>query len=428
MGHAEAPRPRPYTRRAVPAIEPTSPIPFPSLEASVVADPALAAEGEARIAWARAHMPVLARLRVELAHERPLEGRRIGMCLHVESKTAVLVETLLAGGAEIAWTGSPATTDDGVAAAMGMRPGVRIYSAKADDMAVHREHVARVLRSDPDLLLDNGADLIAGTVDDPASRVVAATEETTSGRNRLVGELAGRIRYPVIVINDSPIKLAFESERGIGPAAVDGFMRATNTLIAGKTFAVAGFGWCGRSLARTLRALGAIVIVVEIDPVRALEAAFEGMHVTTIDRAVERADTIITVTGRPGVVTGEHLTRLKDGAMLGNMGHFATEIDVDALRAMATASRPVNTHVEEFDLPNGRRVHLLARGEMLNLSAGTGHQIEIMDLGFALQAHAMRILSADPTAFAAGYQPVPESVNRAIAEHGLRTLSSVDLD
>jgi adenosylhomocysteinase len=409
-------------------MDPTSPIPFSSLEPSLVADPSLAAEGEARIAWARSHMPVLGRLRAEFERERPLAGRRIGMCLHVEAKTAVLVETIVAGGADVVWTGSPATTDDGVAAAMTARSGVRIYSVKADDMPAHHEHIARVLRSDPDMLLDNGADLIAGSVENPASRVVAATEETTSGRNRLVGELAGRVKYPVIVINDSPIKLAFESERGIGPAAVDGFMRATNSLIAGKSFAVVGFGWCGRSLARTLRALGAIVIVVETDAVRALEAAFEGMHVTTIDRAAERADTIITVTGRPGVVKREQLLRLKDGAMLGNMGHFATEIDVDTLRAVATESRRVNTHVEEFDLPNGRRVHLLARGEMLNLTAAIGHQIEIMDLGFALQAHAMRILSQDPAAFSPGYQPVPETVNRAIAEHGLRTLSSVELD
>jgi adenosylhomocysteinase len=406
----------------------TSPVPFSELEPSVVADPTLAADGEYRIAWARGHMPVLARLRAEFERDRPLEGRRIGMCLHVESKTAVLVETLLAGGAEVVWTGSPATTDDGVAAAMATRDRVRIHALKADDMPAHREHIERVLRADPDLLLDNGADLIAGAVDNPASRVRAATEETTSGRNRIVGELAGRVPFPVIVINDSPIKLGFESERGIGPAAVDGFMRATNALIAGKTFAVVGFGWCGRSLARTLRALGAIVIVVEVDPVRALEAAFEGMHVTTIDRAAERADTIITVTGRPGVLRREQLLRLKDGAMLGNMGHFATEIDVPALRDLATGSRMVNAHVEEFDLPNGRRVHLLARGEMLNLTAATGHQIEVMDLGFALQAHAMRILASDAASFAPGYQPVPDAVNRTIAEHGLRTLSSVDLD
>ena len=401
---------------------------FADLPPSTIADAALAAEGEWRVAWARAHMPVLGRLRAELERDRPLAGRRIGMCLHVEAKTAVLVETLLAGGAEVVWTGSPATTDDGVAAAMAGRERLRIHALKADDVPAHHAHIARVLDSDPDLLLDNGADLIAGTIERPGSRVTAATEETTSGRLRLTGELAGRVPFPVIVINDSPIKLSFESERGIGPAAVDGFFRATNTFIAGKTFAVVGYGWCGRSLARTLRAMGAIVIVVEIDPVRALEAAYEGMLVTTIDRAAERADTIITVTGRPGIVTAAQFPRLKDGAMLANMGHFSTEIDVAALRAMATGTELVNTHVEAFDLPNGRRVHLLARGEMLNLTAAIGHQIEVMDLGFALQAHSMRILAQDAASFSPGYQPVPDRVNRAIAEHGLRTMSVVDLD
>jgi adenosylhomocysteinase len=407
---------------------PATPVAFDKLGPSLVADPALAAEGEWRVAWARARMPVLGRLRAELERDRPLAGRRIGMCLHVEAKTAVLVETLLAGGAEIAWTGSPATTDDGVAAAMTARPNLRIYAAKADDTAAHHEHIARVLATDPDMLLDNGADLIAGSIDRPSSRVFAATEETTSGRLRLTGELAGRVPYPVIVINDSPIKLSFESERGIGPAAVDGFFRATNTFVAGKTFAVVGFGWCGRSLARTLRAMGAVVLVVEIDPVRALEAAYEGMLVTTIEKAAASADTIITVTGRPGVVRREHLGLLKDGAMLGNMGHFSTEIDTVALRELALGSEQVNTHVEAFDLPNGRRVNLLARGEMLNLTAATGHQIEVMDLGFALQAHSMRILATDAAGFARGYQPVPDHVNRAIAEHGLRTMSTVDLD
>jgi adenosylhomocysteinase len=350
------------------------------------------------------------------------------MCLHVEAKTAVLVEVLLAGGAEIVWTGSPATTDDGVAGAMAARPRLRIHSVKADDMAAHHGHITRILDAHPDLLLDNGADLIAGSVERPGSRVVAATEETTSGRLRITGELAGRVPFPVIVINDSPIKLAFESERGIGPGAVDGFFRATNTFIAGKTFAIAGYGWCGRSLARTLRALGATVLVVEIDPVRALEAAYDGMLVTTIEKAAARADTIITVTGRPGVLRAEHLPLLRDGVMLGNMGHFATELDVAGLRAAAVETAMVNTHVEEFRMPDGRRIHLLARGEMLNLAAATGHQIEVMDLGFALQAHAMRILSRDASAFAPGYQPVPEHVDRAIAEHGLRTMSTVDLD
>jgi adenosylhomocysteinase len=411
----------------VPAAD-AAPRAFDDLEPSLVADPALAAQGEWPVAWARSHMPVLGRLRAEMERDRPLAGHRIGMCLHVEAKTAVLVETLLAGGAEITWTGSPSTTDDGVAAAMTARHGLRIYASKADDTAAHHEHIARVLASDPDMLLDNGADLIAGTVEAGGSRVFAATEETTSGRLRLTGELAGRVPYPVIVINDSPIKLSFESERGIGPATVDGFFRATNTFVAGKTFAVVGFGWCGRSLARTLRALGAVVLVVEIDAVRALEAAYEGMLVTTIEKAAARADTLITVTGRPGVLRREHLGLLKEGAMLGNMGHFSTEIDTAALREIAVGHEQVNTHVEAFDLPNGNRVNLLARGEMLNLSAATGHQIEVMDLGFALQAHSMRILATDAASFAPGYQPVPDHVNRAIAEHGLRTMSTVDLD
>lgn len=412
---------------ALPA-PPSPSTPFDALQPSTVADPGLAAAGEARVAWARAHMPVLARLRAEFQRERPLAGRRIGMCLHVEAKTAVLVEILLAGGAEVVWTGSPATTDDGVAVAMASRHGLRIHSLKADDMDAHHAHIGRILDSDPDLLLDNGADLIAGTIERPGTRVVAATEETTSGRLRITGELAGRVPFPVIVINDSPIKLAFESERGIGPGAVDGFFRATNTFIAGKTFAVVGYGWCGRSLARTLRAMGAIVIVVEIDPVRALEAAYDGMLVTTMEKAARRADTIITVTGRPGIVRREHFGLLRDGAMLGNMGHFATEIDVAGLRERAVSSEMVNTHVEEFRMADGRRIHLLGRGEMLNLSAASGHQIEVMDLGFALQAHAMRILSASHAEFAPGYQPVPAHVDRAIAEHGLRTMSTVDLE
>ena len=206
-------------------------------------------------------------------------------------------------------------------------------------MADHHEHVARVLASEPDLLLDNGADLIAATVAAATTRVVAATEETTSGRLRILGELDGRIPFPVVVINDSPIKLLFENEHGIGPAVVDGFLRATNGLVAAKTFTVVGFGSCGRSLARTLRQLGASVIVVERDPVRALEAAFEGMRVLSMERAAARSDVVVTVTGRPGAVTTDLLEVLRDGAVLANVGHFSTEIDVPGLERVATGRR-----------------------------------------------------------------------------------------
>jgi adenosylhomocysteinase len=397
------------------------------LEPNVLEDTALADAGEQVLAWTRRNMPLLATLRAELAAERPLEGHRIGMCLHIESKTAVLIEVLRAGGAEVVATGSPATTDDRVAAAIARDPGIRLYARKADTIEDHYRHVERVLAADPDLLLDNGADLIAATVDAGGGRVVAATEETTSGRNRLLGELEGRIPFPVIVINDSPIKLTFENEQGIGPAVLDGFLRATNSLVAGKTFAVVGFGSCGRSLARTLRALGASVIVVERDPVRALQAAFEGMQVASIERAAELADVLFTVTGRPGAVTTALMERLKDGAMLANVGHFATEIDVAGLEALARRRSEIRESVTEYELPDGRSVYLLTRGEMLNLAAANGHQIQIMDLGFALQAHSLRALALDRSEFRPGYNPVPETINRAVAEQALGTLSTVDL-
>lgn len=401
--------------------------PLEQLGDHTLEDPGLAHEGARVMEWARRNMPLLVRLRDELERERPLEGRRIGMCLHVEAKTGALVEALRAGGAELVLTGSPATTDDRVAAFLAQDAGVRVHARKADTVDDHHEHVARVLASDPDLLLDNGADLIAATARAERTRVVAATEETTSGRHRLLGELEGKVDFPVIVINDSPIKLLFENEHGIGPAVVDGFFRATNSLVAAKTFAVVGFGSCGRSLARTLRRLGASVIVVEREPVRALEAAFEGMRVAPIERAASLADAVITVTGRPDALTADVLEHLRDGAILANVGHFSTEIDVAALAAQATSRRQLKDDVEEFVLPGGRTVYLLARGEMLNLAAASGHQIQIMDLGFALQAHSLRALALEPERFAAGYNPVPSDIDTAVAREALQTLSTVEL-
>jgi adenosylhomocysteinase len=395
-----------------------------AVEPSIVEDGALAEDGDRVLAWARRNMPLLGALRDAFERDRPLTGRRIGMCLHIESKTAVLLEVLRAGGAEVVATGSPATTDDRVAAVLARDAGIRVYARKADRMDDHHAHVARVLAASPDLLLDNGADLIAATVEAGGGRVVAATEETTSGRHRLLGDLQGRIPFPVVVINDSPIKLLFENEHGIGPAVVDGFMRATNSLVAAKTFVVVGFGSCGRSLARTLRALGANVVVVERDPIRALEAVFDGMRVAPIAQAVALADVVITVTGRPGAITLDTMGQLRDGAILANVGHFATEIDVAALEGLATRRVELRDDVTGYVLSDGRTVYLLARGEMLNLAAANGHQIQIMDMGFALQAHSLRALASDPSAFAHGYNPVPPAVDRAVAEQALTTLST----
>ncbi len=396
------------------------------LEPNVIADEGLAELGEKRLAWTRANMPLLATLMREFAATRPLAGRRIGMCLHIEQKTGVLIEVLRAGGAEMVMTGSPATTDDAVAAFIARDPGVRVYARNVDTMEGHERHIDRVLASEPDILLDNGADLIAGTVRDSAHRVVAATEETTSGANRLRSELEGVVPFPVIVINDSPLKMLIENVYGVGPTVVEGFMRATNCLVATNVFAVIGYGACGRGIARSLRAAGATVLVVEIDPIRALEAAFDGMRVMARQPALAAASVVITVTGTPRVIGRDQVPHLRDGVMLANAGHFGYEIDRAALAEAAVAVEPVTALIDEYRLADGRRIRVLGRAEMLNLTAATGNQIPVMDLGFALQAHSLRALSVDPAGYPAGPQPVPASINRRIGVDLLGTLASVD--
>lgn len=370
-------------------------------------------DGTERVAWTRENMPLLAELRASFALERPLEGRRLGMCLHVEPKTAVLVEVLLAGGCEIALTGSPATTDDGTAAYLRGLDGIEVRAARADDSVAHDAHVERILDWGPDLLLDNGADLIAGSVRRGVP-VTAATEETTSGANRLKAELVGRVHFPVVVIDDSPLKRLIENTYGVGPTVVEGFMRATNLLVPATTFCVVGYGACGRGVARALRNDGALVLVVERDPVRALEAAFDGMRVRELHDALPEADVVITVTGTTGVIGAEEVALLRDDALLANAGHFS-EIEADAIGPGERLTDQVSRH---------GRIRVLGRGEMLNLTAATGNQIQVMDLGFALQAHSLRELARDPGAFAEGPQPVPVDVDDRVARAMLAALSA----
>ncbi len=384
---------------------------------SIVEDPALAAPGAERTAWTRANMPLLGALAAEFETTRPLAGRRLGMCLHVEPKTAVLVEVLLAGGCEIALTGSPATTDDGTAAELASREGITVWAKRSDDVAEHRRHLDRVLSFGPDLLLDNGAELIAGAVKRELP-VTAATEETTSGANRLKAELRGGVPFPVVVIDDSPLKRLIENTYGVGPTVVEGFMRATNLLVAATVFCVIGYGACGRGVARALRGDGATVLVVERDPVKALEAAFDGMAVRSLDAALGEADVIVTVTGSTGVIGRRELGLVRDGALLANAGHFS-EIEVAELGDGARLTDDVTEHVVA-----GRRIRLLGRGEMLNLTAASGNQIQVMDLGFALQAHSLRALAADPGQFSAGPQPVPPAIDDEVARGMLATLSA----
>jgi adenosylhomocysteinase len=371
--------------------------------------------GRLKTKWAELHLKLLDRLKQEFRETKPLAGFTIGICLHIEPKTAVLCSVLREGGAEIVITGSPGTTQDDVAAAL-ESTGARVFSRKQDDATVHLQNIRRVLEFKPHLLLDNGADLIAMLLQDfPEHRVFAATEETTTGGNRLRNELRGSVPFPVIVINDSPLKLNMENEHGVGPTVVEAFMHATNLLVPSKRYVVFGYGSVGRGLAKCLRAMGGHVRVVEPDPIRALEAALDGMLVTDIDGALASAEVFFTATGRPDVITGEHIAKLPDGAILANTGHFSWEIDIAELKRQAQTSESLSTDIELFTFSDGRHVALLAGGEMLNLAGGGGNPIETMDLGLALQAQSLRHLAEYYREMPAGAQPVPHDINQRVA-------------
>jgi adenosylhomocysteinase len=380
-------------------------------------------QGRQKVRWAELHQRLLQRLRVQFNETKPFAGLTIGICLHVEPKTAVLCIVLQAGGANVVITGSPGTTKNDVAAAL-RQVGVVVYGRQEDDITRHRENIRQVLSHDPHLLLDNGADLMATYLARPGQgRVIASTEETTTGANRLRDELRGALTVPIIVINDSPLKLIMENEHGVGPTIVEGFMRETNLLVQSRSFVVFGYGSVGRGIARTLRKLGGQVAVVELDPIRALEAVLDGMVVTTLEAALSIGEVFFTATGRPGVIAGESFDRLPDGAILANAGHFSWEIDIVELRRRATMVERFREWVELITLPDGRRITLLAQGEMLNLAGGGGNPIETMDLGLALQAQSLAYLAAHYKDLPVGPQPVPGEINATIARWMVENLS-----
>ena len=386
-------------------------------------DERLTREGLGRISWAERHLRLLGRLREEFAATKPFANLTIGICLHVEPKTAVLCKVLQAGGAEVVLTGSPGTTQNDVVAAI-RSTGLLVFGQREDDSASHSENLRNVLHSKPHLLLDNGADLVFALFDDPAeSRVIAGTEETTTGANRLREQLPGALPFPVIVINDSPLKLIMENEHGVGPTVVEGFMRATNLLVPARSFVVFGYGSVGRGIAKCLRALGGRVTVVEPDAIRALEAALDGMQVSGIEQAFTSGEVFITATGRPGVILREHFERLPDAAILVNAGHFSGEIDIAALREQATSADRLSELIEVFTQPDGRRITLLAQGEMLNLAGAGGNPVETMDLGLALQAESLRYLAERHKELAHEPQPVPREINLRVARSMVEVLS-----
>ena len=397
---------------------------------SEVADSTLAGAGEDRIAWAEAQMPVLASIRERFAAERPLEGLVVGACLHVTSETANLVRTLAAGGADVALCASnPFATQDDVAAALATDGG-EVHAVHGDDAEAWAGRVAAVVARAPRITLDDGADLLTAlhvARPDLLDGMLGGTEETTTGLVRLRAlETEGRLACPVVAVNEALTERVFNDRFGTGQSALDGIIRTTNLLLAGRTLVVLGYGWTGKGVALRAHGLGAGVVVCEVDPMRALEARMDGFEVVPALAAAERGDVFVTVTGGRDVLRAEHFTRMKDGAVLANAGHFDVEIDLHALRDEATSVREVRPLVDQYVI-GGRRLNLLAAGRVVNLAAAEGHPAAVMDISFALQALAVELLAREGGSLEPGVHPVPEAIDREVAALKLASLG-VEID
>ena len=389
-----------------------------------IADPSLAADGALRIEWARSRMPVLDSIRERFERAKPLAGIRIGACLHVTAETANLMTTLRAGGAEVALCASnPLSTQDDVAAAL-VADGIAVYAVRAEDDDRYYGHIRTILDAAPHITMDDGADLVTTLLKErPDHHPIGSTEETTTGVIRLRAMAAdGVLRFPVVAVNDSATKHLFDNHHGTGQSSLDGILRATNILFAGKTVVVIGYGHCGSGVAARASGLGARVVVVEVDPVRALSAAMEGFMVTTMATAARLGDVFISVTGNVHVIRGEHFDVMRDGAILANAGHFDVEIDLEALAARSTGKRRLRHELDEWKMKDGRRVLVVAEGRLVNLGAAEGHPAEVMDMSFANQALAAEWLVRDGKSLAPGVHRLPEHLDGEVAAIALKRL------
>jgi len=391
----------------------------------------LAASGLARIEWAAGQMPVLGRVAERFAAERPLEGVKIAICLHVTAETANLVRALSGAGAEVALcSANPLSTQDDVAAALVDHDGIGVHAIHGETLAQYHEHVAALVAGGPQIAIDDGAELIEALHrgdDPPASQMIGATEETTTGLVQLRAlERSGGLACPIIAVNESRTERAFNDRYGTGQSTIDGILRATNVLLAGAVVVVIGYGWTGKGIALRAEGLGATVIICEVDPLRALEARMEGFEVMPALEAAARGDVFITVTGGREVLSEQHFVEMRDGAILANAGHFDVEIDLPALERVAGSRREVRPLVEEFEI-NGRRINLLAHGRVVNLAAADGHPSAVMDLSFASQALVVEGLVKAADRLNAAVHPVPEEVDREVARLKLDALGvSID--
>lgn len=392
-----------------------------------VKDLSLAPAGRSRIEWAAQEMPVLRLIRERFAQEQPLKGLRLSACLHVTTETANLVHTLQVGGADVVLCASnPLSTQDDVAAALVTYYEIPVFAIKGEDEKTYYAHIQAALDHRPHLTMDDGADLVS-TLHKQRSElignVIGGTEETTTGVIRLRAMAReGVLRYPIVAVNDAETKHFFDNRYGTGQSTIDGIIRATNILLAGKTFVVAGYGWCSKGIAMRARGMGANVIVTEVNPLRALEAVMDGFRVMPMAQAAAEGDIFVTSTGNINVIDRRHFEVMKDGAILANSGHFNVEINIPALRAMATEVRRVREFVDQFILPDGRRLNLLGEGRLVNLAAAEGHPASVMDMSFANQALSAEWIARHAAELEPRVYPVPEEIDRQVARLKLQAM------
>jgi adenosylhomocysteinase len=392
-----------------------------------IREPRLARDGVLRIQWAEREMPVLRLIRERFQKDQPLKGVRVGACLHVTTETANLMLTLKEGGADVVLCASnPLSTQDDVAAALTVEYGIPTYAIKGEDNVTYYKHLNAVLDAKPQLTMDDGCDLVAllhKERPELIGTVKGGTEETTTGVIRLRGMMsAGALRYPIIAVNEADTKHMFDNRYGTGQSTLDGIIRATNVLFAGKNVVVAGYGWCGRGFASRARGLGAQVIVTEVDPIRALEAVMDGYRVMPMAAAAVIGDIFCTVTGDVNVIDRAHLEAIKDGAIIANSGHFNDEINLKALESMSEGRREIRPFVEEFTFGDGRKVFLLGEGRLINLAAAEGHPASVMDMSFANQALSVEHVVLNEGKIAVGVHDVPREIDREVARLKLETM------
>ena len=385
----------------------------------------LASKGFRQIEWASEHMPVLNQINNRFEQEKPLEGLTLAACLHITKETAVLINTLLSGGANIALCGSnPLSTQDHVAAALAEK-GTHVYAWREQTKDQYYWCIERVVDHQPKITLDDGADLVGilhSKRIELLSEIIGGTEETTTGIQRLKAmDKKGALKYPIIAVNDAFTKYLFDNRFGTGQSTIDGILRATNILLAGKNFVVSGYGWCGRGIAMRARGMGAKVIVTEVDPIRAMEAVLNGFSVMPMSKAAEIGDIFVTVTGNTDVIRKEHVQKMKSGAILANSGHFNVEINIEDLNEITTVKRTIRDNLDEYILADGRKLYLLADGRLVNLAAAEGHPSEVMDMSFANQALSVEYLVKNEK-LSPNVHPVPKEIDESIAKLKLEAM------